>query len=229
MNRSIYNLLAERYTYNPLTGEIKNNRTKLVKSKKDKDGYIQALCVELGNSRHYVKSHRFAWFMITGEVPLGTLQIDHKDRDRSNNKHSNLRLATIAQNRVNSTHKGVSFKSEAKGHNKFEARLRLNGKYMSIGYFASYKIASAFYDSASSCYYKEFSNSLRKPRNIDQLRSFAKWFNLRYKKSLGYDRSVVLSMLKKGISPAEISRDFDIPYKTVYSLKSRILCRSTNC
>lgn len=44
--------------------------------------------------------HRLVWEAIYGEIPQG-LQIDHKDGDRTNNRVSNLRLATNQQNSSN--------------------------------------------------------------------------------------------------------------------------------
>jgi len=66
--------------------------------------------------------HRVVWYLHTGQDP-GRLEIDHIDRDRSNNAPANLRLAnrslqgenTGKRNGSSSRHKGVS---------------RLRGKWM---------------------------------------------------------------------------------------------------
>lgn len=44
--------------------------------------------------------HRIIWLLMTEEDP-GTMQIDHIDGDRLNNRWANLRLATNAQNVYN--------------------------------------------------------------------------------------------------------------------------------
>ena len=61
----------------------------------------------------YYACHRLVWLYVTGNWPNG--QIDHINRDRDDNRFSNLREATNGQNRANcrsaSKHgvKGVSF------------------------------------------------------------------------------------------------------------------------
>jgi hypothetical protein len=45
-------------------------------------------------------AHRLAWFFMTGLEPTG--QIDHINRNRSDNRFENLRIATNGQNRANS-------------------------------------------------------------------------------------------------------------------------------
>jgi len=67
---------------------------------------------------------------------------DHRSRDRSDNRRSNLRPATVAQNnrnqglRKNNTtgFKGVSFD---KNRGKFQAGIGLNGKRKALGRFDS--------------------------------------------------------------------------------------------
>lgn len=44
-------------------------------------------------------AHALAWLFVTGEYP--DLHIDHIDRDKGNNRFSNLRLATVSQNHGN--------------------------------------------------------------------------------------------------------------------------------
>lgn len=45
-------------------------------------------------------AHRLAWLWMTGDWPRG--QLDHKDRNRSNNKWHNLREATSSEQNLNS-------------------------------------------------------------------------------------------------------------------------------
>lgn len=54
--------------------------------------------VMLNGRKLYV--HRIAWELIHGAIPEG-MCIDHVDGDRSNNRLSNLRLATLSMNQRN--------------------------------------------------------------------------------------------------------------------------------
>lgn len=82
-------------------------------------GYIK---VKLKGNIYF--AHRVAWALHYGEDT--ELYIDHKDGDKSNNRISNLRLATSSENNYNigvksnntSGHRGVS-----KHRNKWEVRL----------------------------------------------------------------------------------------------------------
>lgn len=65
--------------------------------------------------------HRIIWTMHFGAIPEG-LQIDHIDRDKSNNTLENLRLVTAAGNKQNqglqtnntSGHRGISWSKQDK-------------------------------------------------------------------------------------------------------------------
>ncbi len=66
-----------------------------VLSAKDTSGYIHATV----NKAKY-GLHRLAWEAIFGKIPKG-YEIDHIDRNRGNNKLSNLRCVSREQNQVN--------------------------------------------------------------------------------------------------------------------------------
>jgi hypothetical protein len=59
-------------------------------------GYTQ---VQIG--RHQYRAHRLAWYLHHGQDP-GDLQVDHINRDRSDNRACNLRLVDARGNRLNS-------------------------------------------------------------------------------------------------------------------------------
>lgn len=103
---------------------------------KESHGYWQVMV-----DYKYIPCHRVVWVIHYGEIPAG-LEIDHIDRNRRNNKLSNLRLVTRSQNMANksmqknnkSGFKGVSWSTCAK---KWQAGICIKRKCVHIGYFAS--------------------------------------------------------------------------------------------
>ena len=77
-----------------------------------------------------------------------TRQVDHIDRDRMNNRRSNLRILTLAQNTQNvssqigstSIYRGVCWKKD-KG--KWQASVRVGGVSKHLGYFDNEDAAAA--------------------------------------------------------------------------------------
>lgn len=99
----------------------------------------EALAQEPGRYRYgsiggqHVYAHRIIWKMHTGEEPPPIL--DHKNRNKADNRFSNLRAATVAQNAINSDFsKGVCF-DVSRG--KWMAFTKFNQKMVNIGRFAT--------------------------------------------------------------------------------------------
>ena len=91
-----------------------------------------------------------------------TILIDHKDRNGLNNCRNNLRLATRAQNSINSKkpmgitsskYKGVTW---AKGSKKWAAQLNVAGKHMHLGLFDSEEEAHLAYQEGVKQHFGEF-------------------------------------------------------------------------
>lgn len=88
-------------------------------------------------------------------------QIDHINRDRADNRKSNLRLVTNQQNSFNSTtginnssgYKGVSWSKAAKA---WEARLMLNGRSVYLGLHRTKEEAAARYNEAAAHFFGEY-------------------------------------------------------------------------
>lgn len=87
-------------------------------------------------------AHRLMWLYVYGAFPL--LSIDHIDRDKTNNKPTNLRLATPKQNsenmfRVKSNTSGFrGVRKEARLISKpWSATITNNYKQIHLGYFAT--------------------------------------------------------------------------------------------
>ncbi len=93
-------------------------------------------------------------------TPPGT-QVDHKDGDGLNNRRSNLRIATNAQNCMNqpppsnntSGYKGVSYH---KARRKWQAKIRVNRKDLYLGLFIDPKDAALAYDAKAKEVFGEF-------------------------------------------------------------------------
>ena len=96
--------------------------------------------------------HRLAFLYMTGAFP--SKNVDHVDLNRSNNQWSNLRESTQLQNTWNmpksksntSGFKGVSLRKDTK---RWGARIKANGKYLSLGCFDTPEQAAAAYRKAA--------------------------------------------------------------------------------
>ncbi len=103
-------------------------------------------------NRQRILAHRLVWALMHGEQPPD--EIDHIDGDPSNNRPSNLRAASHAQNVANqkssrrntSGVRGVYF-SRARG--KWVAQITAAGDKKYIGIFSSISDAQAAYNSAA--------------------------------------------------------------------------------
>ena len=87
-------------------------------------------------------AHRLMWLYIYGAFPI--ICIDHIDKNKTNNKYTNLRLATQKQNGENkllnsnnsSGHRGVFFRKYLKSK-PYSVSITNNRKSIHVGYFAT--------------------------------------------------------------------------------------------
>jgi len=127
--------LLRQLTYDPKTGLFERRFGRRHTHHRNRGGYVV-----IGVNYRTYYAHRLAWFYMFGEWP--TLVIDHINGDRSDNRISNLRLANMSQNVINSSvtwgmtgKRGVFRQANTK---KYRVRLSLNGiKNIHIGYFAT--------------------------------------------------------------------------------------------
>lgn len=115
-------------------------------------GYACRTSLRAAGKRHRIFMH---W-----EV-TGYKWVDHINRDGLDNRKENLRPANNSKNQQNrgvqknntSGHKGVSFK---KSRNRFRSQIRLDGKFIFLGYFKTAEEASKAYIEAAKKLYGGF-------------------------------------------------------------------------
>lgn len=164
--------LKRQYHYDPLTGLF----TYLVGNQLVKPGTIVKpkatgyVVVSVLGKQYYAQ--RLAMLYMTGLMPEKHVEIDHIDGIRDNNKFSNLRTASRAENARNSKmyannksgYKGVDFHQ-----NRYRARIWVgtnpNRVRLYLGSYDTPEEASIVYNKAAEMYHSYFYNdTTRYPR-----------------------------------------------------------------
>lgn len=129
------------FHYDPETGELKN----LQKYARP----IRGTQVMISSRNYYI--HRIAWWWVMGQWPEH--QIDHKDGNPRNNKFSNLREATDAENKQNVI-------GPRKGYTrhglKFRAKVGVDGEDVMLGSFETEDEAHGAYIAAKKKFHPFF-------------------------------------------------------------------------
>lgn len=123
----------------------------------DNKGYI---CVQIYKKKY--RGHRIAWLHHYGAWP--TLDIDHINGNKTDNRIDNLREATVAQNghnvgltsRNSSGARGVFWHACAK---KWQSGICINGQEIYLGLFTDFDEAVRVRRNAEIKYYGEFSRA----------------------------------------------------------------------
>lgn len=131
------------YTYAPETGKVYGVSGKEIK-KKNK-GYIEIVNT---TNKIYLLAHHYAWFMTYGNVDF--IELDHKDRNPSNNRIDNLRISNRKQQNQNRTSKGYYWD---KHNNKWHAQISYNKKTIFLGLFNTEEEASQAYIKSKKIYH----------------------------------------------------------------------------
>ena len=166
-----YDELSRHLKYDPITGVA----TWLVSLGAAKAGapagsYSNGYITIQYNTRTY-KAHRLFWFLQTGHDP-GALEVDHIDRNKSNNKFCNLRLADKSQQGGNKT-EPINNTSGQKGvywhkhKQRYHAEIFFKNKKLSLGYYKIFEQAVAARQAKELELFGEFSPLHR--LNNDQL------------------------------------------------------------
>lgn len=112
----------------------------------DKAGYVQIIIGGRGGFRTY--AHRVVFAMVNGRWPKD--EVDHRFGERSDNRPGEIREATRAEQCQNmktrsdnkSGFTGVCWHPKTK---KWRARIKVNGKYHSLGLFVTKEDANEAY------------------------------------------------------------------------------------
>jgi hypothetical protein len=125
-------LLYERYSYDPLRGVlISKFLGRPLSCKNRANSTYVAVGYGVGDSRTYYTTYgRLVMAWLLGFWP--TDDVDHIDRDTSNNRAWNLRIVT---RRVNTQNRGTFKGGATKDRNRWKARIRIDGKQMHLGMF----------------------------------------------------------------------------------------------
>jgi len=164
-------LMRKHFSYNSETGRITHKPRDLDRPLNSRfnnkfagtfaDDYTRPTGYRIiGLFHNYTSAHRVAWAIYYGKCP-GNFEIDHINRDKSDNRICNLRLATRSQNSMNvpaqknnsSKLKGAHWNSRT---GKYRSKIMLNGKEHFLGYFTTAEEASAAYAEASKKLHGEF-------------------------------------------------------------------------
>lgn len=160
-------LLLRCMAYEPETGAF----TYLVNSGNRSAGDVASSVCRLGYARfkiggHTIAGHRAAFVFMLGRWP--THFVDHINGVRSDNRWVNLREATPAgnsQNRPvqwNSTSgiRGVRCRPGQSKTKPWEARIKVGGRFIHLGSFATQEEAVAARAAASKRYHQDFAGQL---------------------------------------------------------------------
>ncbi len=122
-------------------------------------GSVQADgCRHITVDRKRYLAHRLAWLYVHGVWPQNL--IDHKNLDRTDNRIDNLRPATFQQNSCNRDGWGKHGKGVLlRPSGKWRARIRVNGKLISLGDFSSQSEAATAYADAARKHFGEYARS----------------------------------------------------------------------
>lgn len=142
--------LRELLSYDPDTGDF--TRITHKRGRRPADGAAAGCRTDRGYihihaSGRIYKAHRLAWLYVHGVWPDG--DIDHIDGNKTNNRANNLRSVSTS---VNMQNQRCAQKRNASGFlgvtvhgGRFEASIKLNGKNIYLGSYATPELAHAAY------------------------------------------------------------------------------------
>lgn len=126
-------LLHERYEYDPLRGVLISKAVgRPIKCKqRDRNTYVTITYGRRPDRAVYTTTYgRLVVAWLTGEWP--SADVDHIDRNTSNNRAWNLRVVT---RRANAQNRSTFNGGASKNGKRWRARIRINGKIHNLGHF----------------------------------------------------------------------------------------------
>lgn len=153
--------LREILSYDPMTGAFTwlcvKGRGK-VGARADRLHKTGYRIVKIDNTAYY--AHRLAWLYATGNWPKEML--DHASMDKADNRITNLREATRAQNNANraaSTGSASGIKGVYPAGKRWTAMIRANGTLRYLGTFTTSEEAQTAYAEAASDLFGQFART----------------------------------------------------------------------
>jgi hypothetical protein len=155
-----------RYSYDPLTGIISSKILTwghgCIVPVGAPVGYASGNRVRISVANYrgqpkQFKAHRVAWLLMIGEWPA--MGIDHIDGDGTNNRWSNLRLATQSQNLMNrkmQDNNTSGFKGVTRHGTYWRAQIWVKGKRIGLGNHRTKELAYEAYCKANREIHGEF-------------------------------------------------------------------------
>jgi phosphotransferase system IIB component len=119
------------------------------------EGHIS---IGLNHNRYY--AHRLAWLYVTGKWPPA--QVDHKNLDRSDNRWTNLRLASNQQNQANQNAQKnnlLGIKGVSRVGSKYKSQITHKKRNYYLGMFQTPEEAIAAYKAAAETLFGEFARA----------------------------------------------------------------------
>lgn len=132
-------------------GAVANLAGYILRPRPDKDGYLIVDCGPRGK-RKTVRVSRTILGCFEGPDPR---EADHRNRDRADNRYSNLRYLDIVANRRNigvrkHSTSGIRNVRWREDKHKWQAYCRIDGRFRSLGHFdtaeAAKRAAEPFYE-----------------------------------------------------------------------------------
>ena len=151
-------LLREYFDYDPASGVVRYKKPrKRVRVGEPVTRAHPAGYLYVSIDRENYLLHRVIWKIVTGEEP--PVQVDHKDRCRTNNAWTNLRAADPTRNNQNKVTKGKYLPGvrQRKGRTNFYAQIVVNGQSTYLGTYPTEEEAHAAYRAAHASFFGEFS------------------------------------------------------------------------